>query len=111
MPIDETRRFVPINVAVATVSDTRIPETDTSGDTLAARIEAAGHRVAARRIVRDDADVIEVLLRGWIAPSATWGATQDGSAEVTGATALPFGRLRSLTISTGDGRLLLRQPV
>ena len=41
---------------------------------------------------------------------ATWGSTRDGSAEVTGATALPPGRLRSLTISTDAGRLLLRRP-
>lgn len=41
---------------------------------------------------------------------ATWGSTRDGSAEVTGATPLPYGRLRSLTISTDNGRLLLRQP-
>ena len=47
MPIDETRRFIPINIAVLTVSDTRTAVDDTSGDTLAGRIEAAGHRVGA----------------------------------------------------------------
>ena len=89
MPIDETRRFVPINVAVATVSDTRTPETDTSGDTLVARIEAAGHRVAARRIVRDDADVIEALLRGWIADPAIDAVITSGGTGVTGRDVTP----------------------
>ena len=89
MPIDETRRFVPINVAVATVSDTRTPETDTSGDTLVARIEAAGHSVAARRIVRDDADVIEALLRGWIADPVIDAVITSGGTGVTGRDVTP----------------------
>ncbi len=89
MPIDETRRFVPINLAVATVSDTRTAETDTSGDVLAARIEAAGHRVAARRIVRDEADAIEALLRGWIADPAIDAVITTGGTGVTGRDVTP----------------------
>src|ERR1700761_5283364 len=65
--LDETRKFIPVNIAVLTVSDTRTAENDTSGDTLADRIGKAGHRVAARMIEQDDAGAIERLLRRWIA--------------------------------------------
>ena len=61
MAIDESRTFKPINIALLTVSDTRGPDEDTSGDLLAERIEAAGHRLAARTILRDDADAIAQL--------------------------------------------------
>ena len=50
------RPFAPLNVAILTVSDTRTPETDTSGDTIADKLKAAGHRVAARVILKDDID-------------------------------------------------------
>ena len=50
MAIDESREFKPIAIALLTVSDTRGPDEDTSGDILAQRIEAAGHRLAARAI-------------------------------------------------------------
>ena len=55
MAIDETRVFKPINIALLTVSDTRTREDDTSGDILAGRIAAAGHILADRAIIRDDA--------------------------------------------------------
>ncbi|MBV8589476.1 MAG: molybdenum cofactor biosynthesis protein B [Acetobacteraceae bacterium] len=64
--IDETRRFIPVNIAVLTISDTRTAENDTSGDTLVARITDAGHSVAARAIEPDDIGAIERHLRGWI---------------------------------------------
>ena len=63
--IDETRPFVPVGIAVLTVSDTRSLEDDRSGDTLAARIEAAGHRLAARQIVPDDVEAIRAAVAGW----------------------------------------------
>ena len=50
--IDQSRAFVPINIAILTVSDTRTVESDKSGDLLKARIEAHGHRVVARSIVK-----------------------------------------------------------
>ena len=50
MPIDQAREFKPIAIALLTVSDTRGPDEDTSGDLLAARIESAGHRLAARAL-------------------------------------------------------------
>ena len=57
--IDESRPFIPVNIAVLTVSDTRTPANDTSGDALVDRITKAGHRVAARAIEKDDPGAIE----------------------------------------------------
>jgi len=87
--IDETRRFLPVNIAVLTVSDTRTTQNDTSGDTLAARIVAAGHIVAARTIVTDDAGAIEALLRGWIADAAIDVVITTGGTGVTGRDVTP----------------------
>ncbi|OYW46603.1 MAG: molybdenum cofactor biosynthesis protein, partial [Sphingomonadales bacterium 12-68-11] len=66
MAIDETRAFKPINIALLTVSDTRGPAEDTSGDILAERIAGAGHRLAARAIEKDDADAIARRFNAWI---------------------------------------------
>ena len=63
--IDESRPFLPVRIAVLTVSDTRGQEDDRSGDTLVERIEAAGHSLAARAILRDERDVIAAKLREW----------------------------------------------
>lgn len=63
--IDENRPFIPVNIAVLTVSDTRTLEDDRSGDALVARIEAAGHRIAARDIVTDDRERIASLVKSW----------------------------------------------
>ena len=64
--IDESRAFVPVRIAVLTVSDTRDASNDTSGDTLAAKIAEAGHVLAARTLVRDDQKLISSQLRAWI---------------------------------------------
>jgi len=63
--LDETREFIPVRIAVLTVSDTRSRADDRSGDVLAKRIEDAGHELAARKIVTDDRARIAALLRGW----------------------------------------------
>jgi molybdenum cofactor biosynthesis protein B len=55
---DQARPFIPLNIAVLTVSDTRSLDDDKSGTTLADRLTAAGHRLAARDIVTDDIDAI-----------------------------------------------------
>lgn len=60
--IDGTRPFVPLRLAVVTVSDTRTAADDRSGDTLVARLEAAGHHLQARQIVADDRDAITALV-------------------------------------------------
>ncbi|TCQ29088.1 molybdenum cofactor biosynthesis protein B [Rhizobium sp. PP-CC-3G-465] len=65
MTIDTTRTFVPVSIAVLTVSDTRTPETDKSGDTLVARLTEAGHGLAARGIVPDDRAAIAGQVTAW----------------------------------------------
>lgn len=87
--IDESRRFVPVSIAVMTVSDTRTAETDTSGDALAARVVAAGHRLAARGIVRDDADLIAAQLSTWIADPAIDVVITSGGTGITGRDVTP----------------------
>ena len=61
------RAFIPVQVAVVTVSDTRTPETDRSGRTIAELLTAAGHVVLRREIVRDNREAIREVLRGHIA--------------------------------------------
>ncbi len=63
--LDEKRPFIAVGIAVLTVSDTRTPETDKSGDTLAARITEAGHRLVERAIVPDDRDKIAAQVKAW----------------------------------------------
>jgi molybdenum cofactor biosynthesis protein B len=87
--IDECRTFLPVNIAVLTVSDTRTAANDTSGDTLAARIEAAGHRVAARALLRDDVEVIAGQLRAWIADPQIDVVISSGGTGVTGRDVTP----------------------
>jgi molybdenum cofactor biosynthesis protein B len=65
MSIDENRPFIPVRIAVLTVSDTRSLEEDKSGATLAARIEEAGHVLADRAIVTDDRDAIVETVSDW----------------------------------------------
>jgi molybdenum cofactor biosynthesis protein B len=87
--IDEGRRFIAVNIAVLTVSDTRTAANDTSGDALAARIEAAGHRVAARAIEKDDASAIEILLRRWISDRTIDVVISTGGTGITGRDVTP----------------------
>ncbi|HEY2132241.1 MAG TPA: molybdenum cofactor biosynthesis protein B [Acetobacteraceae bacterium] len=87
--IDETRSFIAVNIAVLTVSDTRTSANDTSGDALAGRIEAAGHHVAARAIERDDADMIEKLLKSWIADPRIDVVITTGGTGITGRDVTP----------------------
>ena len=65
--IDENAEFIPVRIAVLTVSDTRGAADDRSGDTLVERLTGAGHVLAARGIVRDDRLAIAAQLRDWIA--------------------------------------------
>ena len=83
-PIDDTRTFIPVRIAVLTVSDTRSLAEDRSGDTLAARIEAAGHVLAARDIVRDERAGIAERLRAWIADPGIDVILSTGGTGLTG---------------------------
>jgi molybdopterin adenylyltransferase len=77
--IDETLELIPIRIAVMTVSDTRTEADDTSGDTLAARIEEAGHKLAGRAIVRDDPAAIRRQAETWIASDVDVIITTGGT--------------------------------
>jgi molybdopterin adenylyltransferase len=87
--IDETRPFLPVNIAILTVSDTRTRENDVSGDSLAARVREAGHQVVARAIEPDDAARIEARLRGWIADPAVDVVISSGGTGITGRDVTP----------------------
>jgi molybdenum cofactor biosynthesis protein B len=63
--IDESRAFVPVRIAVLTISNSRTLEDDTSGQTLAERVAAAGHALSARKIVKDDIRAIRAVIRDW----------------------------------------------
>ncbi|HVE21769.1 MAG TPA: molybdenum cofactor biosynthesis protein B [Acidocella sp.] len=104
--IDETAKFLPVNIAVATISDTRTQANDTSGDALAERVIRAGHVLAGRTIIRDDADAIAAQLRHWIADPAIDVVITTGGTGVTGRDVTPeaFGRVLDKTIE-GFGEL------
>jgi molybdenum cofactor biosynthesis protein B len=87
--IEGERDFLPVNIAVLTISDTRTFENDTSGDTLAARIEKAGHRLAARDIVADEKDLIVAKLRTWIADPGIDAVIATGGTGLTGRDITP----------------------
>jgi molybdenum cofactor biosynthesis protein B len=87
--IDETKKFLPINIAVLTVSDTRTLETDSSGRILVDRIAAAGHRVAARALLKDDVPAIVAMLKQWIAAPGIDCVITTGGTGVTGRDVTP----------------------
>ena len=82
--IDESRDFVPVRIAVLTVSDTRRIEDDRSGQTLIERIEAAGHVLADRNILRDDKDLIIEQLRRWCGDPHVDVVISTGGTGLTG---------------------------
>ena len=93
--IDRDRAFVAVSIAVLTVSDTRSLAEDRSGDALAERIAAAGHRLADRAIVPDDGAAIAGAVRAWVADPAidvviTTGGTGFTGRDVTPETVEPL---------------------
>ncbi|NPD66086.1 molybdenum cofactor biosynthesis protein B [Lichenicola cladoniae] len=87
--LDLARPFLPVRIAVLTVSDTRTMANDTSGDILAARVEAAGHVLADRAIEPDDAGGIAERLRSWIADPEIDVVISTGGTGVTGRDVTP----------------------
>ena len=85
--IDETKQFIPVRIAVLTVSDSRSLAEDRSGDTLVQRLTEAGHDLAARAICTDDRDKIAAQLRAWVADSEIDVILSTGGTGLTGATA------------------------
>ena len=83
------REFISVNIAVLTVSDSRTLENDTSGKTLVDRLEAAGHKLAAREIIVDEVDLIAAKLREWINDSQIDVVIATGGTGVTGRDITP----------------------
>jgi len=82
--IDESKEFLPVRIAILTVSDTRQIENDKSGNTLVQRLEAAGHILADRKIIRDERDQIAEKLRAWVADDAVDVVISTGGTGLTG---------------------------
>lgn len=89
MPIDESRAFRPVNIAVLTISDTRGPTEDSSGDILVDRLTVAGHTLSDRAIVRDEIDTIVARLHAWIDDPAIDCVITTGGTGVTGRDVTP----------------------
>jgi molybdenum cofactor biosynthesis protein B len=87
--IDETRPFMPLKIAVLTVSDTREFSDDKSGTTLVERIKAAGHTPADRAIVKDDIDAIRAKVKSWIDDKAIDVVITTGGTGFTGRDVTP----------------------
>jgi molybdopterin adenylyltransferase len=87
--VDESKQFIPLRMAVLTVSDTRSVEDDKSGTTLGERIARAGHAVAARALVTDDIDKIRTQVKAWIADPGIDVIITTGGTGFTGRDVTP----------------------
>src|SRR5688500_15933000 len=87
--IDESRPFIPLKIAVLSMSDTRSLAEDKSGATLAERIEQAGHVLADRKIVRDDVEQIRSVVRAWVADANVDAIITTGGTGFTGRDVTP----------------------
>lgn len=87
--IDHSRAFIPVRIAILTVSDSRTPETDKSGELLAGRITDAGHHIADRTICPDSIHEIQGRLRTWIANRDIDVIIATGGTGVTGRDVTP----------------------
>ena len=85
----EPRAFIPLAIAVLTVSDTRTLADDRSGDTLVGRLTDAGHRLVDRAIVPDDVEAIRAKVRAWIADPAVDVVLTTGGTGFTGRDVTP----------------------
>ena len=88
--------FAPLNLCVLTVSDTRTPDNDTSGDYLALSLGQAGHKLADKRIVKDDRYVIRAVVSQWIADETIHGVLVTGGTGFTGRDSTPEAILQLL---------------
>ena len=89
MPLDKTISFIPLNIAVLTVSDTRSLENDSSGRILVDRLGKAGHKLAARAIVRDEKDQLAAKLSEWISDENIQVIIATGGTGLTGRDITP----------------------
>ena len=100
--IDEKRNFIPVNIAVLTVSDTRTPKEDKSGATLERLLTADGHNLAERTIAKDDISVIQEIIKGWIASATIDVILTTGGTGFTGRDVTPEA-VRPLFEKENDG--------
>ena len=87
--IDENRPFIPVNIAVLTVSDTRTPKEDKSGQSLERMLTEAGHKLAERTIVKDDVEAIRKIVQGWIDSADVDVVITTGGTGFTGRDVTP----------------------
>lgn len=87
--LDETIDFIPIGIAVMTISDTRTTADDKSGDVLSRRVTDYGHQLISRTIVRDDVDEIQAMLKIWIDDPEIDAIISTGGTGVTGRDVTP----------------------
>ena len=102
MAVDLERTFKPINIAILTISDTRNAADDTSGDLLAERVKAAGHKLVARAIERDDAGLVASRINTWIDDPAVDTVITTGGTGLTGRDVTP--EALDKVLETGGGR-------
>ena len=86
---NNNREFVPVNIAILTVSDSRTIENDKSGDLLIERIKATGHTLADRKIVKDDKEQIQTVLHSWINNKDVQVVISTGGTGLTGFDGTP----------------------
>jgi molybdenum cofactor biosynthesis protein B len=87
--MSQERSFIPLSIAVLTVSDTRTEDNDVSGKTLAERLAGAGHKLADKRIVPDDIYQLRAVVSGWIADPDIQVVLTTGGTGVTGRDGTP----------------------
>jgi molybdenum cofactor biosynthesis protein B len=87
--IDAELAFIPIRIAVLTMSDTRVAKEDKSGDLLASRIGEAGHVLADRKLVRDDQQAIRTIVESWISDPQIDCVITTGGTGFTGRDVTP----------------------
>jgi molybdopterin adenylyltransferase len=87
--IDESKQFVPLKIAVLTVSDTRVLADDKSGQTLVDRLETAGHKLADRAIVKDQVEAIRTQVKKWIDDKSIDVVISTGGTGFTGRDVTP----------------------
>lgn len=87
--IDDSRAFIPVHIAVLTVSDTRTDEDDKSGQTLVSRLTDAGHILADKVIIKDDVPSIQAQVKKWIADEGVDVVITTGGTGLTGRDVTP----------------------
>ena len=84
MSIDQRKNFIPVRIALLTVSDTRTLKDDKSGSVLAERIEISGHQVVSRKLIRDDRQKIRSQLENWVKSETVDVIISTGGTGLTG---------------------------